>query len=145
MLTFRVTLSHADNQDRFKFVTVEECKNLDDCLNHIWATEKDWVIDAVKRIWMCQLGNCPLSSPNVLISCTLKESTKGIQMTIDYNNVFTKDNDLLIEISQFINNLNNRILSENIILQRDLGVTTLDAFNAQLIEEINEYKVYDCW
>ena len=65
-------------------------------------------------------------------------------MTIDYNNVFTKDNDLLIEISQFINNLNNRILSENIILQRDLGVTTLDAFNAQLIEEINEYKVYDC-
>lgn len=50
MITFKVTLSHADNPDKFKFVTVAECKDMDECLNHIWATEKDWVIDAVKRV-----------------------------------------------------------------------------------------------
>ena len=50
MLAFQVTLSHMDDQDKFKFVTVEECKNMDECLDHIWATEKEWVIDAVKRI-----------------------------------------------------------------------------------------------
>jgi len=50
MLTFKVTLSHADNQDKFKFVTVAECKDMDECIDHIWATEKDWVIDAIKRV-----------------------------------------------------------------------------------------------
>ena len=50
MLNFKVTLSHMDNQDRFKFVTVGECKDMDECLEHIWETEKGWVIDAIKRI-----------------------------------------------------------------------------------------------
>ena len=66
-------------------------------------------------------------------------------MTIDHNNLFIKNNELLTEISQFINCLNNKILSENINFQRTVGIDTLDDFNAQLIEEINEYKVYDCW
>ena len=50
MLNFKVTLSHKDNPDKFKFVTVAECKDMDDCVTHIWATEKDWTIDAVKRV-----------------------------------------------------------------------------------------------
>ena len=66
-------------------------------------------------------------------------------MVIDNNNLFTTNNDLLIEVSQFVNCLSNKILSENINFQRDIGINTLDSFNAQLIEEINEYKVYDCW
>ena len=65
-------------------------------------------------------------------------------MVIDNNNLFTTNNDLLIEVSQFVNCLSNKILSENINFQRDIGINTLDSFNAQLIEEINEYKVYDC-
>ena len=65
-------------------------------------------------------------------------------MTTDHNNLFTKNNDLLIEVCQFINNVNNKVLSENINLKRDLGITSLDDFNALLVEEINEYKVYDC-
>lgn len=50
MITFKVTLSHMDNQDKFKFVTVAECKDMEECIDHIWATEKDWVIDAIKRV-----------------------------------------------------------------------------------------------
>ncbi len=59
MMNFKVTLLHMDNPDKLKFVIVEECKDMDDCLNHIWETElaqlrttqqKGWVIDAVKRI-----------------------------------------------------------------------------------------------
>ena len=65
-------------------------------------------------------------------------------MTTDHNNFFTTNNDLLIEVCQFINTINNKILSENINFQRNLGIDTLDSYNAQLIEEINEYKVYDC-
>ena len=65
-------------------------------------------------------------------------------MTTDHNNLFIKNNELLTEISQFINCLNNKILSENINFQRTVGIDTLYDFNAQLIEEINEYKVYDC-
>ena len=65
-------------------------------------------------------------------------------MTTDYNNFFTNNNDLLIEVCQFVNNINNKVLSENIKFQRELGIDTLDSYNAQLIEEINEYKVYDC-
>ena len=65
-------------------------------------------------------------------------------MVTDHANLFTKDNDLLIEVCQFVSNLNNKIISENVIFQRTVGINTFDDFNAQLIEEINEYKVYDC-
>ena len=65
-------------------------------------------------------------------------------MTTDHNNLFTKNNDLLIEVCQFINNINNKVLSENINFAREVGVTSLDSYNALLLEEINEYKVYDC-
>ena len=65
-------------------------------------------------------------------------------MVIDHFNQLTKNNDLLIEVCQFITCLNNKVLSENINFQRSVGIDTLDSYNAQLIEEINEYKVYDC-
>ena len=65
-------------------------------------------------------------------------------MVIDHFNQLTKNNDLLIEVCQFITSLNNKVLSENISFQRRVGIDTLDSYNAQLIEEINEYKVYDC-
>ena len=65
-------------------------------------------------------------------------------MVIDHFNQFTKNNDLLLEVCQFITCLNNKVLSENISFQRSVGIDTLDSYNAQLIEEINEYKVYDC-
>ena len=65
-------------------------------------------------------------------------------MVIDHFNQFTKNNDLLTEVCQFISCLNNKVLSENINFQRSVGIDTLDSYNAQLIEEINEYKVYDC-
>ena len=65
-------------------------------------------------------------------------------MTTDHFYQFSTNNDLLNEVCQFISCLNNKILSENISFQRSVGIDTLDDFNAQLIEEINEYKVYDC-
>ena len=66
------------------------------------------------------------------------------QMTYDQEFIFTTDNDILVEVSQFISCVSNKILSQNINMSRDLGITSLDDFNALLVEEIKEYKVYDC-
>lgn len=65
-------------------------------------------------------------------------------MTYDQEFIFTTNNDILVEVSQFISCMSNKILSQNINMQRNLGITCLDSFNAQLEEEIREYKVYDC-
>ena len=65
-------------------------------------------------------------------------------MVFDHFNQFSTNNELLTEVSQFINCVNNKVLSENINFQRTVGIDTLDSFNALLTEEINEYKVYDC-
>jgi hypothetical protein len=65
-------------------------------------------------------------------------------MTYDHENIFTTDNDILVEVSQFISCVSNKILSQNINFQRDLGITSLDSFNALLTQELDEYKVYDC-
>lgn len=64
-------------------------------------------------------------------------------MVTDHANLFVKDNDLLVEVCQFVTCLNNKILSENINFQRELGIDTFESFNALMTEEINEYKVYD--
>ena len=66
-------------------------------------------------------------------------------MTYDQEYIFTTDNDILVEVSQFIVCLSNKILSQNINMAKDLGITSLDSFNALLTQEIDEYKVYDCW
>ena len=65
-------------------------------------------------------------------------------MTYDQEYIFTTDNDILVEVSQFIVCLSNKILSQNINMAKDLGITSLDSFNALLTQEIDEYKVYDC-
>ena len=65
-------------------------------------------------------------------------------MTYDQEFIFTTDNDILVEVSQFISCVSNKILSQNINMQRDLGINSLDSFNALLTQELNEYKVYDC-
>ena len=64
-------------------------------------------------------------------------------MVTDYNNFFTKDNDLLQEVSQFILGLNNKLISQNEDFQRSTGINTLDSFNESLIAECEEYKCYD--
>ena len=65
-------------------------------------------------------------------------------MTYDQEFIFTTNNDILVEVSQFISCLSNKILSENINLTRELGITSLDDFNALLTQELEEYKVYEC-
>ena len=64
-------------------------------------------------------------------------------MVIDYGNLFTKNNELLQEVSQFILGLNNKIISENEGFMKSVGIDTLDDVNQQLIQEIEEYKCYD--
>jgi len=50
MKTFSVTLSRFDNPDQFKFLTVEECIDMDDCINHIHETEKEFtVIESIRE------------------------------------------------------------------------------------------------
>ena len=65
-------------------------------------------------------------------------------MTYDQEFIFTTNNEILVEVSQFISCLSNKILSENINMTRSLGITSLDSFNALLTQELDEYKVYDC-
>ena len=50
MKTFQVRLSRFDNPDKLKFITVEECIDMDDCVNHIHSTEKEFIIDAIKEV-----------------------------------------------------------------------------------------------
>lgn len=65
-------------------------------------------------------------------------------MTYDQEYIFTTNNDILVEVSQFIVCVSNKILSQNINMSRELGITSLDSFNDLLTQEIDEYKVYDC-
>ena len=64
-------------------------------------------------------------------------------MVIDYQNLFSNDNELLQEVSQFVLGLNNKIISQNEEFMETMGITTFDDFNQQLIQEIEEYKCYD--
>ena len=50
MKTFQVRLSRFDNPDKLKFITVEECVDMDDCIDHIHSTEKEFIIDAIKEV-----------------------------------------------------------------------------------------------
>jgi len=64
-------------------------------------------------------------------------------MTIDHNNQFTTNNDLLIEVTQFISQLDNAMLSIN----ENSGYANnswIESFNETLREELKGYKVYDC-
>lgn len=50
MKTFQVQLSRFDNPDKHKFITIEECIDMDDCMNHIHSTEKDFIIEKIKEV-----------------------------------------------------------------------------------------------
>ena len=63
-------------------------------------------------------------------------------MTYDYDNLFTTRHDLLVEVSQFVSALNNNLISAN--ENYPIETNVFDSFNAQLIEELSEYKVFDC-
>ena len=39
-----------DNPDKLKFIIVEECIDMGDCVNHIHSTEKEFVINAIKEV-----------------------------------------------------------------------------------------------
>jgi len=66
-------------------------------------------------------------------------------MVCDYMNLFTKDNDLLTEVCQFNVQLMNSFISSNKSFVIDMEMTNdpFADFEQQLLEEINEYKVYD--
>jgi len=50
MKTFKVILSKIDNPDKFKFILVEDCIDMDECIEHVHSTEKEFVIDAIKEM-----------------------------------------------------------------------------------------------
>jgi len=49
MLTFDLILEHWQTH-QVKFVTVRECSDLDDCINHINQTDPDFDIIQVKAV-----------------------------------------------------------------------------------------------
>lgn len=63
-------------------------------------------------------------------------------MTYDYDNLFTTRHDLLVEVCQFVSALNNNLISAN--ENYPIETNVFDSFNQQLIEELAEYKVFDC-
>jgi len=50
MKTFKVTLSKMDNPDKLKFILVEDCIDMDECIDHVHSTEKGFVINAIKEM-----------------------------------------------------------------------------------------------
>ena len=64
-------------------------------------------------------------------------------MTYDKDYRFSNNNDLLVEVTQFISQLNNSMLSNNENCTYSTN-SWIQSFNDQLREELKEYKVYDC-
>ena len=48
-MTFSVILEHKQTQ-KLKFVTVEDCIDMDDCIDHIMTHEPDFQIEQIKRV-----------------------------------------------------------------------------------------------
>ena len=69
------------------------------------------------------------------------------KMITDTNNIFSTNNEVLTEISQFNNALSNKLISENENFAKRIGfdVDPFESYNELLRQEIDEYKVYDCW
>ena len=64
-------------------------------------------------------------------------------MVTDTQNLFTTNDELLQDVSQFILSLNSKLISQNVNFMKSIGVDTLTDFNQQLISECEEYKCYD--
>ena len=56
------------------------------------------------------------------------------------------DHEALIEVSQFISQLYNNLISQNDSFAKTIGFNpeTYDTFRELWIEDLNAYKVYDC-
>lgn len=50
MMTFKVILEHKEQPGQFQFITVEECIDVQDCINHIHETQPSWKIDKIERL-----------------------------------------------------------------------------------------------
>ena len=48
--SFKVQLSKMDNPGSLNFLIVENCVDMDECIEHIHSTERGWVIDSIKQI-----------------------------------------------------------------------------------------------
>ena len=49
-MTFRVTLDDADNRGKFTFVTIEDCIDMEDCVNHIHTHFPNMIIDVIAEV-----------------------------------------------------------------------------------------------
>jgi len=49
MDNFKVILSLKKNPDKFTFVTIEECVDMDDCINHIHSEFPNHQIESIRR------------------------------------------------------------------------------------------------
>jgi len=61
-------------------------------------------------------------------------------MTIDHNNQFIKNVEVLIDVSQFMSQTMNSIISLNDKFAPEVFASSKEL----LLDEINAYKVYDC-
>ena len=48
-MTFKLILSNLDNPDKFTFITVEECVDMDDCINHVKDEFPDHQIESIRK------------------------------------------------------------------------------------------------
>ena len=62
------------------------------------------------------------------------------------NRTFTLDHDALFDVSQFISQLYNNLISQNDSFAKTIGFSpeTFDSYKELWIEDLNAYKVYDC-
>lgn len=49
MQSFKVILEHQVTQ-KLKFITVEECVDMDDCLDHVATNEPEFQIESIARV-----------------------------------------------------------------------------------------------
>ena len=50
MKTFKVTLSQMDNPDKLKFILIQDCSDIQECIDYVDSTEKGFVINAIKEM-----------------------------------------------------------------------------------------------
>ena len=50
METFKVILSLKDNPDKFTFVTIEDCTDMDDCIDHIHEHFPEFQIESIQHV-----------------------------------------------------------------------------------------------
>ena len=48
-MTFNVILEHKVTQ-KLMFITVEECVDIDDCIDHVWQTAPDFQIESITKV-----------------------------------------------------------------------------------------------